>query len=342
LLAYVLHDCDDAYGLRTVALYDARFGHLAIWPVTEFINRLAGRPAGLDALRMAWASLAEQARKSDSRNIGYRPDPFHQSSSMYCSAVPSLDARTTTTPPQFLQLAADPIRWHLMTELARSDLRVRELTSAVGIPQNAVSYHLARLREVDVVSMRRSSADKRDAYYHLELSRCRQLFAAAGAALHPALVSNAGPVAPARGRASDPIRVLFLCTGNSGRSQIAEALLERIGGERFEVRSAGSHPKPVHAAALRIIRSYGLDVADRRSKSLTEFADSRLDYVITLCDKVREVCPDFPGHPEPAHWSIPDPAVVGDAKAVNAAFENIATDLATRVEFLVERVTAAA
>jgi ArsR family transcriptional regulator, arsenate/arsenite/antimonite-responsive transcriptional repressor / arsenate reductase (thioredoxin) len=126
--------------------------------------------------------------------------------------------------------------------------------------------------------------------------------------------------------------VLFLCTGNSARSQIAEALLQQAAGDRVMVASAGSHPKPLHPTAVRVMREYGVDIAGRRSKHLDEFASRRFDQVITLCDKVREVCPEFPGQPESIHWSIPDPATTGGY----AAFRAVAADLHTRIGFLTE------
>src|SRR5689334_5531146 len=92
-----------------------------------------------------------------------------------------------TVPPEFLELAGHPLRWQLLRELAQSDRQVRELTALVGEPQSLVSYHLSRLRAGRLVSMRRSSADGRDAYYRIELARCGAMLAAAGGALHPGL-----------------------------------------------------------------------------------------------------------------------------------------------------------
>jgi ArsR family transcriptional regulator, arsenate/arsenite/antimonite-responsive transcriptional repressor / arsenate reductase (thioredoxin) len=228
-----------------------------------------------------------------------------------------------TSPPAFLRLAGHPLRWQLLSELARSDRRVRELCDLVGEPQALVSYHLGQLRDERVVSMRRSSADGRDVYYSLDLARCGELLAATGSALHPGL-------RPAPRRAARA-RVLFLCTGNSARSQMAEALAEQQGARAF---SAGSHPKPLHAEAVRVMRGYGIDLSGRRSKHLTEFTRRRFDAVVTLCDRVREVCPEFPGDPEPIHWSIPDPSREGDAEA----FERTAADLAARIPFLLKLI----
>jgi protein-tyrosine-phosphatase len=221
----------------------------------------------------------------------------------------------------------------LLCELTRSDRRVGELTELIGQPQNAVSYHLGRLRDGGLVSMRRSSADGRDSYYRIELVRCRQLLAATGAALHPGL--GIAPTSTARQHRT-PVRVLFLCTGNSARSQIAEALLAQSAGGRVEVASAGSHPKPLHPNAVRVMRSYGIDLSGARSKHLDEVIENHFDYVITLCDKVREVCPGFLGHPEPIHWSIPDPAAGGRASYPD--FCTVAADLQSRIQFLLQAI----
>ena len=192
-----------------------------------------------------------------------------------------------------------------MSELARSDRRVGELCELAGQRQSLVSYHLRRLRDGGVVSARRSLADGRDTYYVLELARCGELLVSAGASLHPGLVPTPGSRA---GRGSARARVLFLCTGNSARSQMAEALAEQLSDGAVRAASAGSHPKPLHPNAVRVMRERGIDLADRRSKHLGEFTGRRFDYVISLCDRVREVCPEFPGAPQAIHWSVRDPA----------------------------------
>jgi len=244
------------------------------------------------------------------------------------------------SPPGFLRLAADPLRWRLLTELARGDRRVRELCALLDRPQNVVSYHLGRLRAGGVVSSRRSAADRRDAYYALDLTRCGELLASGGGALHPALrLGRLPPRAWDRGSRSARPRVLFLCTGNSARSQIAEALVEELTGGAVEACSAGSHPKPLHRNAVRVMRERGIDLSGRRSKHLSEFVGERFYYVISLCDRVREVCPEFPGHPDLVHWSIPDPAREGGSdKESYPAFERTADELAIRIPFLLELV----
>jgi ArsR family transcriptional regulator, arsenate/arsenite/antimonite-responsive transcriptional repressor / arsenate reductase (thioredoxin) len=235
-----------------------------------------------------------------------------------------------TLPPGFLRLAAHPLRWRLLRELARSDRQVRELRALLGQPQSLVSYHLGQLRAGGLVTMRRSSADRRDAYYSIDLARCGELITAAGAALHPGLRL----IPPPPGELPAPTRVLFLCTGNSARSQMAEALAERQGAGALEAASAGSRPKPLHPNAVRVMREHDIDISGRTSKHLDTFAGQRFDYVISLCDRVREVCPEFPGHPQVIHWSVPDPASGGTDAETYPAFHAVAATLRTRIQFL--------
>lgn len=233
-------------------------------------------------------------------------------------------------PPPFARMAADPLRWRLLRELSRSDRRVRELVLLASQPQSLVSYHLGQLRASGLVGARRSSFDGRDTYYHLDLARCAELLTAAGAALHPGL-----RLQPAPSAARDATRtVLFLCTGNSARSQAAEALAEIRSGGGVRAFSAGSHPRPLHPNLLRVMASRGVDLTGRSSKQLSVFTSRRFDYVITLCDRVREVCPEFPGHPGYLHWSIPDPAAGdGSDEDTYPAFERMAAELETRIGF---------
>jgi protein-tyrosine-phosphatase len=254
--------------------------------------------------------------------------------------VPTEPSPTRGSPPSFLCLAAHPVRWRLLRELSRSDLRVGELCARLELPQNLVSYHLGRLRAERLVSRRRSAADGRDSYYRLELDRCSELLAGAGSALHPGLqLSPAGPGKRTRAARRRRARVLFLCTGNSARSQIAEALTERLGAGVAQAWSAGSHPKPLHPGAVRVLAERGIDITGRRSKHLDEFVGERFDYVVSLCDRVREVCPEFPGHPDLIHWSVPDPAgQAGSDRGSYPAFVRTAEELATRVAFLVELI----
>lgn len=239
----------------------------------------------------------------------------------------------------FLQVLADPHRWRLLHELGRSDRRVHELTELLGQPQNLVSYHLRQLRDAGLVTSRRSSADGRDTYYRVDLDQLGARLAATGSALHPGLrlaPVASDPTTPATGRSP---RVLFLCTGNSARSQMAEALLEHRTGGAIEARSAGSHPKALHPNAVRVMAERGIDISDRSTKHLRRFTRMRFDAVVTLCDRVREVCPELPHHPVLAHWSIPDPALDGDTdEASYPAFERTADELEVRIAHLVAQL----
>ncbi len=238
--------------------------------------------------------------------------------------------RDAAYPPEFLRLTGHPVRWRLLTELAHSDRQVHELTDLVGRPQNLVSYHLARLRNAQLVRMRRGSADGRDAYYSIDLLRCGELLGTAGALLHPALRPVFGQ-SPAARAPSQTIRVLFLCSGNSARSQIAEALMQHLAPD-VEAFSAGSQPKALHPNAVRVMAERGIDLRGRRAKHLADFLAEKFDYVITLCDRVREVCPEFPAQPESIHWSMPDPSAAAVShKESYPAFERTATELELRI-----------
>ncbi|MDC0771713.1 metalloregulator ArsR/SmtB family transcription factor [Streptomyces sp. HD] len=244
----------------------------------------------------------------------------------------------TATPPQFLRLAAHPLRWRLLTALADGDHRVRELVERVGEPQNLVSYHLRLLRDGGLVAARRSSFDGRDSYYHLDLEHCAEALAASGAALHPALRQDrALPCRPVTGARSHHVAVLFVCTGNSARSPIAEALLRHHTGGRVTTASAGTSPKPhLHPHAVRVLReSFGIDLSggSTRTQHVDTLAGRRFDHVITLCDKAREVCPEF--GPRQVHWSMADPGAADDSgQAGYAAFQHAAADIDTRIRFL--------
>jgi protein-tyrosine-phosphatase len=206
----------------------------------------------------------------------------------------------------FVRLAGHPLRWRLATELAHSDLRVRELVERVGEPQNLVSYHLRVLRDDGLVTARRSAFDARDTYYHLDLGRCADALSAAGSALHPALRMIVGPPAL---RDLPRVSVLFVCTGNGTRSPIAEALLRHHTRGRVRVTSAGTLPRDrTDPHAVRVLRErYDVDLAGRLPHSVDSLTGQRFDRVVTLCDKARETVPGVTDHPR-VHWSIREPA----------------------------------
>ena len=135
-------------------------------------------------------------------------------------------------------------------------------------------------------------------------------------------------------------KVLFLCTGNQARSQMAEALLEARAGGDFDITSAGSDPKPkVHPLAVRVLSENGIDISSVSPKDVALFAQVAFDYVITLCDNARDVCPLFPGEGEKIHWSIPDPAAAtGTDEEMLDAFRAARDDIDRRIELFVSEI----
>jgi protein-tyrosine-phosphatase len=219
--------------------------------------------------------------------------------------------------PEFLKLLAHEIRWNILTLLARSDYRVQELVQQLKQPQNLISYHLRLLARQGLVNERRSSADGRDIYYSIDLEQVRTRYQAAAVALHLAL----------------ELRVLFLCTENSARSQMAEGLLRHLAGASLDVASAGSQPAEVHPYAIRALAALGIDISHQRSKHLDVFREQSFDEIVTVCDRMRESCPTWPANRELIHWSFPDPAALSGISEAEryAAFEQLAQQLLTRL-----------
>jgi len=134
-----------------------------------------------------------------------------------------------------------------------------------------------------------------------------------------------------------PIRVLFVCTHNSARSQIAEALLGRYGGADFAAFSAGTEVTRVNPYAIRVLDELGIDWSGARSKSVTEFLDQQFDYVITVCDRARATCPVFPGSTNTMHWGLDDPSEVqGTDEEKLAAFRRTETEVSARLRPFIE------
>ena len=241
---------------------------------------------------------------------------------------------TASQPPEILGLLSDPLRWQLVVELGRSDLRVGELVQLVAKPQNVVSYHLALLR----LRRPRPRAPQLGRW-----SRCLLLRRSASLSGPP---RRGGPRAPpgalarptasgerASGRARP--RVLFLCTGNSARSQIAEALVEHRSVGTVEARSAGSHPE---AAASQRRAGHGRTGGRHRGSPHQVVRPLHPAPVRSRHHAVRQGArdlPPVPGAPIAAHWSIPDPAAAGDNEAATyTAFQTVADEVEERVDLL--------
>ncbi|HTK06206.1 MAG TPA: metalloregulator ArsR/SmtB family transcription factor [Ktedonobacteraceae bacterium] len=251
---------------------------------------------------------------------------------------------TTTTAatrvPEFLKLLAHELRWKILTALARSDCNVQEILQMLGEPQNVVSYHLRKLREYHLVKERRSAADERSLYYSLDLEAVHLLYLATGNVLHPALGSaHVPPDVQQWPTPEKPLRVLFLCTHNSARSLLAEALLRQMSHGYLDIESAGTQPTGVHPLTLQVLAERGINGSELRSKHLDTLREQTFDYVITVCDRVREVCPTWPVETECIHWSFPDPvAGEGSDKERYAAFAQTALQLTTRIRYFLASI----
>jgi arsenate reductase (thioredoxin) len=128
-------------------------------------------------------------------------------------------------------------------------------------------------------------------------------------------------------------RVLFLCTGNSARSQIAEGLLRHLAGDRYDALSAGTHPVGLNPGAVAAMRELGIDISAQRSKRMDEFVDQAFDYVITGCDRAKESCPRWPHTGRLLHWSFDDPAAtMGSPEEQRKAFRTVREQIKAHIE----------
>jgi arsenate reductase len=156
------------------------------------------------------------------------------------------------------------------------------------------------------------------------------------------MTTDATPDAPADATARK-IRVLFVCTGNSARSQMAEAILRRDAGDRFEAFSGGADPRPINPLTIRVLDEVGIDIVGAESKPVSRFLGQPFDYVITLCDRARVSCPIFPGGGQTLHWGLDDPAEVEGTEAERLhAFRRSLTEVSARIRAFIPLATMAA
>ncbi len=226
-----------------------------------------------------------------------------------------------------LKLLADDTRWRLILALRRSDYQVGELVDLLGLSQNLISYHLGVLRQAGLVQMHRSDADARVSYYGLDVAALQQIYRQLGMGLQ---LPGMWPL-----DALPALTVLFLCTANSARSQMAEAWLRLLSGGRLTVRSAGTQPHALHPLAQQVMAELGVDIGYQQAKGFDALGDLRPDVVITVCDLAREQCPHWPSVATLLHWSIPDPVLVQGSTATQLeAFRTARDQLRLRVEAL--------
>jgi len=229
--------------------------------------------------------------------------------------------------PAFLKLLADDTRWRLIDALRHGDWQAGELVALLRLPQNLVSYHLGLLRAAGIAQVRRSDADARAVYYALDIAALQSGYRQIGADMR--LPDLAGQALPA------PATVVFLCTGNSARSQIAEGWLRHLSHGYISARSAGTQPRALHPLAAQVMAEAGVDIGYQQAKGLDALAQIKPDLVVTVCDLAREQCPDWPDAKSQLHWSILDPVrIVGDPDTQADAFRRVRDELRRRVEGL--------
>jgi thioredoxin type arsenate reductase len=234
-----------------------------------------------------------------------------------------------------LKVLADDTRWRLLGELRRSDRQVGELVAQLKLPQNLVSYHLGLLRQAGLVQARRSDADARAIYYGLDLAMLAAMYEQIGASL---ILPQA--VAP---NTRSSTMVLFLCTANSARSQMAEGWLRYLSNGHVSVRSVGVQPGTLHPLAVQVMAEVGVDIGHQRAKGRDALVDIVPDVVVSVCDVAREQCPDWPGTNRQLHWSIPDPVrVQGSLDSRTQVFRDVRDQLRQRVEALLALLPALA
>jgi ArsR family transcriptional regulator len=225
-----------------------------------------------------------------------------------------------------LKLLADDTRWRLIDVLRYSDRQAGELAAQCQLPQNLVSYHLGLLRQAGLVQAHRSDADARVFYYGLDLAGLQRAYQQIGSAL-PLLVA-----APAQ---APPATVVFLCTHNSARSQIAEGWLRQLSAGRVTARSAGVEPTALDPLAIQAMAEAGVDIGYQQAKGLDAVRNERPNVVVTVCDRAREACDACLEAPFQLHWSIPDPVRLAQpASEPLAAFRAARDELRVRVEGL--------
>jgi ArsR family transcriptional regulator len=223
-----------------------------------------------------------------------------------------------------LKVLADDTRWRLIGALRRSDLQVGELVQQLRLPQNLISYHLGQLRQVGLVRQHRSDADARATYYGLDLVALQGLVSQLGATLLLPLVAAPLPAVPPT--------VVFLCTANSARSQMAEGWLRHLSGGRVIARSAGTAPATLHPLATAAMAELGVDIGYQVAKGMRDLEGVQPDVVVTVCDIAREECGTFLRAPAVLHWSIPDPVrAAGSNDDQRFAFQEVRDELQTRV-----------
>jgi protein-tyrosine-phosphatase len=230
-----------------------------------------------------------------------------------------------------LKLLADDTRWKLLQALRHSDRQATELATLCQVPNNLVSYHLGLLRQAGLVQIHRSDADARVFYYGLDLTALQLSYRQIGSAfLLPEVVKIP---------TSSPATVVFLCTHNSARSQMAEGWLRHLSAGTLIARSAGVTPTNLHPMAVQAMAEVGIDIGYQRAKGLDNL-EGHPDIVVTVCDLAREQCSAELQRLPALHWSITDPVKAkGEEGERFEVFRNVRDQLRIRVQGLLSSIS---
>lgn len=231
----------------------------------------------------------------------------------------------------------EPNRLVIISLLSTGPMLVSDICNASGLSLTLVSQHLRILRDSGMVQAERDSKDARAVWYSLNPQRIKEIQTALS------MVFDMTKIVDCRGLGAkqspnlsrEKFRVLFLCSGNSARSQMAEALLQHYGKGLIEARSAGTHPREVHPLTIKVLTEIGLDTKGLKTKHYSVFNQESFHYVITVCDRANEECPDFKGDYQRIHWSIADPVKDGNEDELINVFKQTREELAGRIELFV-------
>lgn len=266
--------------------------------------------------------------------------------------------QTVTDLADTLKILSDPNRLAIFDLLMQGVQCNCEIGDRLKLPMNLISHHLKVLRDAGLVDAERDPADARWVYYSINKLALAQLHEQLDTFLDPRRIQprspTCGPRIVSRRNGADSAanilsrvgtentmkrRTLFLCTGNSARSQMAEALVNHLHGREWQAFSAGTHPTGyVHPGAIAAMKEIGVDISSTRSKSMDEFRDAAFDLIVTVCDDAAEECPVWLGQGRRVHLGFPDPAKVsGSEEEVLVAFRSIRDDIARKLPKLLNR-----
>ncbi len=252
---------------------------------------------------------------------------------------PLLQSAPSEAAAQAMKALGEVNRLRIYALLSMGPMSVGDLVVTLGLSQALVSHHLMVLKTAGLIADHRASRDARSVIYSVNKAKLQDLYSELSLLIDPIKaidVRDNPPDTIRRDNMHGPLRVLFLCTGNSARSQMAEAFLRRQGEGLFEAYSAGTHPRGLHPLTVAVMQEAGIDMSGYTSKGLEQFLDQTFDYIITVCDRAHEECPVFPGPYERIHWTFQDPvAFEGPEDRQLAVFRRVQIEIQTRIALFI-------